>query len=460
MVDLSHLPPSNLAAQLSVKAAAATLDPAKAKVSTADVCGACAVLAQALGAVCIYDSANAPGDAKAVYVVVPTFAMAGPAALPPTRQQVTPAWLRRCVLDDQLHAPTASALFCPLRQSRAGATDRLHAQRVCPSAVTEAERTIIADLCGLLGMRFSERLTRSCTALVVPRLTDSDKCKKAIEWGIPCVTKGWLEECARQHALVPAEGEWLAQRDDADDGFFEAAAPPRAPSFAEMPAPAPAPAPVPPSAPAARLAAVTPPPPQPVSAEAMRLLHDAQILQQEFERRPGAGDRRTSLPAATTTPTAGTAPGPEARMRATRRAPAHLETQLTSGAFPELSQRVVYTRSNAALPPPPAASGAGSQGRRKRSKKAAEKAAMAAAEAAATATTKRNAEENAAPANGAPEPVSGKRTRLSRGTTDPSPTSPPKRPKKAWLTGAGDGTTSGAKAANQDDDTLAKLGIL
>lgn len=415
------------------------------------------MIARALGAACIDtlphgESAGldvgVPHDASAVYAVLPMLETTN-ASLPPGWQAVSPAWLRRCLLDGRRHDPTTSALFRPLVGTSAREKSRLHTQRICPSAYPDAERGAISDLCSLLGMKYTDRLTKNCTALVVPTLSDSEKCIKAAEWGIPCVTMSWLEECARTHTLVSAEGLWLSRRleqqqiaEAKDDDGFEAAPMPAA---AAPPAPAPVPTPKP---------AIAPPAPAaPPSPSALQLLDDARELQQAMERRTGgAVERRTSFPTSASSPPRFSAPAP--RTRPTRRAPiAETQVQTSWGEGLELSQRVVYTRSHTPKAAQPVG-GAGSQAKgRKKAKKATEASAKAAAAAAPAA---------AATAAGT------KRSRASRGgsgSADPSPPvpvqSPPKRPKKAWLTGgdaSGAATTTPCKDA-ANDDTLEQLGI-
>ena len=221
-VVLRLLPQSSSTSQhATVDACAKMLEPSKCSNNdTADVRGACAMIARALGAACIDTlphgqsaglDVGVPHDASAVYAVLPMLETTN-ASLPPGWQAVSPAWLRRCLLDGRRHDPTTSALFRPLVGTSAREKSRLHTQRICPSAYPDAERGAISDLCSLLGMKYTDRLTKSCTALVVPTLSDSEKCIKAAEWGIPCVTMSWLEECARTHTLVSAEGLWLSRR--------------------------------------------------------------------------------------------------------------------------------------------------------------------------------------------------------------------------------------------------------
>eukprot|EP00941_MAST-03F_sp_MAST-3F-sp1_P003884 g3884.t1 len=123
----------------------------------------------------------------------------------------TPTWLALCLKYSMHLNVKSSILFTPLPMNLNGTIpSRKLPQRLAGSislSVTGYEmagREVVGHLARALGCKYSQKMCSSCTHLICKR-PEGEKWRKAQEWGIPAVTRHWLEAVARTGTLQPLE---------------------------------------------------------------------------------------------------------------------------------------------------------------------------------------------------------------------------------------------------------------
>lgn len=69
--------------------------------------------------------------------------------------------------------------------------------RFCVSQYEEKDRTLLRNLCFVLGAKFVEKLNKKVTHLLC-KFTNGPKYEAACKWGIQSVTSEWVFECVKQ----------------------------------------------------------------------------------------------------------------------------------------------------------------------------------------------------------------------------------------------------------------------
>ncbi|XP_024530554.1 DNA topoisomerase 2-binding protein 1 isoform X1 [Selaginella moellendorffii] len=111
-------------------------------------------------------------------------------------------WLQQCLLEGKLLDTKGHVLYRPLpcRIPLPG----FESFRLCISQYDDKDRTLCRHLCGLLGAKFNNTLTKKVTHLLC-KAGDGDKFQAAVLLGIPAVTIEWLYACVGQNAVVSLE---------------------------------------------------------------------------------------------------------------------------------------------------------------------------------------------------------------------------------------------------------------
>lgn len=124
---------------------------------------------------------------------------------------VTPFWVDSCIVAEQLLPVSMCILFSPLLHEMPLREMKEKRISITLSGFLRKEedmwnrrREVLSRLAELLGAKYSERMRRRGTTHVVAdsRVPDSDKVKKAREWGIKVVSHDWLLSCAAAGKLV------------------------------------------------------------------------------------------------------------------------------------------------------------------------------------------------------------------------------------------------------------------
>lgn len=124
---------------------------------------------------------------------------------------VTPFWVDSCIVAEQLLPVSTCVLFSPLLHEMPLREMKEKRISITLSGFLRKEedmwnrrREVLSRLAELLGAKYSERMRRRGTTHVVAdsRAPDSDKVKKAREWGIKVVSHDWLLSCAAAGKLV------------------------------------------------------------------------------------------------------------------------------------------------------------------------------------------------------------------------------------------------------------------
>lgn len=150
---------------------------------------------------------------------------------------VTPFWVDSCTATQKLLSVAACVLFRPLPygtplrdmvEQRVSVTLSGFQRR--EEGEWNRRREVLSRLVELLGAKYSEKMRRRGTTHVVAdnRVKESDKVRKAREWGIKVVSHEWLLVCAKAGKVVAEEcfrvamktssGETEEADADADEG--------------------------------------------------------------------------------------------------------------------------------------------------------------------------------------------------------------------------------------------------
>ncbi|KAH7884859.1 hypothetical protein F5I97DRAFT_1892879 [Phlebopus sp. FC_14] len=117
----------------------------------------------------------------------------------------TECWLEHSVFLERICEPSENVSFCPLRIS----TPIPSAEQIVlsVSGLDQSELCWIRRLLRALGITLAPTFSRRSTHLLCPSGTGA-KYDKALEWRIPVVSMGWLEDMAREGS-VPDVGQYL-----------------------------------------------------------------------------------------------------------------------------------------------------------------------------------------------------------------------------------------------------------
>lgn len=73
--------------------------------------------------------------------------------------------------------------------------------RLCVSQYDEKDRSLLRNLCFVLGAKFTEKLSRKVTHLLC-KFTSGPKYEAACKWGIEAITADWVTQCVMQVYLM------------------------------------------------------------------------------------------------------------------------------------------------------------------------------------------------------------------------------------------------------------------
>ncbi|KAG9159286.1 hypothetical protein Leryth_019890 [Lithospermum erythrorhizon] len=73
--------------------------------------------------------------------------------------------------------------------------------KICISQYNEKERSLLKNLCFVLGTKFTEKLTKSVTHLLC-KFASGPKYEASCKWGMQSVTAEWLYECIKQNKVI------------------------------------------------------------------------------------------------------------------------------------------------------------------------------------------------------------------------------------------------------------------
>ncbi|XP_057532611.1 uncharacterized protein LOC130810527 [Amaranthus tricolor] len=112
---------------------------------------------------------------------------------------VSSHWIRSCLEDGRLLDADSHILYSPLpcRVPLPG----FEGLRFCVSQYTDKERSLLRNLCHVLGAVCKEKLTKRITHLLCKYAT-GNKYEAACKWGIHPVRCEWLYECVRKCDIV------------------------------------------------------------------------------------------------------------------------------------------------------------------------------------------------------------------------------------------------------------------
>ncbi|KAK7275610.1 hypothetical protein RIF29_16729 [Crotalaria pallida] len=112
---------------------------------------------------------------------------------------VSSHWIRSCLEVGSLLDVNGHILYSPLpcRVPLPG----FESFRFCVSQYEEKDRTLLRNLCFVLGAKFVERLTKKVTHLLC-RFTNGPKYEAACKWGVQSVTSEWIFECVKQNEVL------------------------------------------------------------------------------------------------------------------------------------------------------------------------------------------------------------------------------------------------------------------
>ncbi|CAN1234553.1 NAD kinase 2, chloroplastic [Linum perenne] len=131
---------------------------------------------------------------------------------------VSSHWVRSCLEDGQLLDVDSHILYSPL-PCKIPFPD-FGSFRFCVSQFDEKEKSLLRNLCFVLGVKFAEKLTKKVTHLLC-KFRHGPKYEAACKWGITSVTLEWIYECVRKDKVVdltPFCPKEVTQQDQ-DDGL-------------------------------------------------------------------------------------------------------------------------------------------------------------------------------------------------------------------------------------------------
>ncbi|KAH6909345.1 hypothetical protein BKA70DRAFT_1278254 [Coprinopsis sp. MPI-PUGE-AT-0042] len=114
----------------------------------------------------------------------------------------TECWLERCLHDERICFPTEHVSFTPLSiPIPVKGADKI---QIGLSGLDQSESCHTRRLLRALGINQIPLFSRKATHLLCPSGT-GQKFTKAIEWGIPVVGNGWLEDIAKSGSISPPD---------------------------------------------------------------------------------------------------------------------------------------------------------------------------------------------------------------------------------------------------------------
>ncbi|KAK9741001.1 hypothetical protein RND81_03G075200 [Saponaria officinalis] len=112
---------------------------------------------------------------------------------------VSSHWIMSCLKEGRLIDVQSHILYSPLpcRLPLPG----FESLRFCTSQYSEKERSLLRNLCNVLGAKFADNLTKKCTHLLC-KFANGPKYEGACKWGVHPVRCEWLYECVRKNQVV------------------------------------------------------------------------------------------------------------------------------------------------------------------------------------------------------------------------------------------------------------------
>ncbi|CAN0928417.1 DNA topoisomerase 2-binding protein 1 [Linum grandiflorum] len=129
---------------------------------------------------------------------------------------VSTHWVRSCLEHGKLLDVGSHILYSPLPCQIP--FPGFGTFRFCVSQYDEKEKSLLRNLCFVLGAKFVEKLTKKVTHLLC-KFRHGPKYDFTCKWGITSVTSEWIYECVRQDKVVdfaPFEPKEITQQDQED----------------------------------------------------------------------------------------------------------------------------------------------------------------------------------------------------------------------------------------------------
>lgn len=137
---------------------------------------------------------------------------------------VTPFWVEMCASAEKLLAVNSCILFTPL--SCGIPVEGLRGLGLTISGFQKGRnwdyrREVLRRVGMLLGCRYSDRMKKRGTRVLIAEREESEKVRRAREWGIDVVRAGWLLACAKEGKVADFNGWRLGERDGEVEGEGE-----------------------------------------------------------------------------------------------------------------------------------------------------------------------------------------------------------------------------------------------